>query len=651
MKKIGSGFYFALFFVIFKSAFLFAENSIELKADVDQDRVSLGDTFVVTVSIQSSESVNIDEPQLPQLSGLALLGKDENTSVQQSLISTPQGMDWKTLRKKNFFYRFQAAQVGRIQLDPIEVVINGKLFQTRPILVEVLPEGQRPAPQVPQESEEESLEDRFLREQDEIFNQLLRRHLMPQVPQVPNAPRGQKAPEYRSLPTNPNEAFFIQLEVDKTSVYEGEQVTATWYLVTRGQMETLDRAKFPALKGFWKEIIEENPQIQFYEEVINGVPYRKALMATHALFPIRAGKAIIDEFTVKSRIRLPTAGFGMGFGRAYEYTKSSKRLELKVKPLPLDGRPAEFTGAVGNFEVLSQLESGPQFYVNQPVSLKVRFEGEGNAKTLELPMIQWPEGFELYDTKNESRFFKDGRSYKEFQILVIPRKEGPLQIPEIRFAYFNPKTEKYESKTSPAIMINVLPETQNKVSESKNFLGFQIEPQKPKVMSLPPLQKIFQQQSQRSQVSGSVWLGAFSVVFLGLFGFAGYTLRPKSRTLNLRNELQKKFSIIRPAAKKGDYRKTGIEVVNIINFLLAEVTSHKGEKLEIEKMIAMLPPELRAQCGVQLANHYDKAQIYGFAPESAINQSQLSLELPQFVKESEVVIFQVCDAWKPKGTN
>ncbi len=650
MKKIGSIFYLGLISILINTSVSLAQNPIDVKADVDQDRVALGDTFVVTVSIQTSESVNIDEPQLPQLSGMALLGKDENTSVQQSLVSTPQGMDWKTQRKKNFFYRFQAAQVGRIQLDPIEVVINGKLYQTRPLLIEVLPEGQRPEPQIPKESDDESLEDRFLREQDEIFNQLLRRHLTPQVPQIPNAPRGKKAPEYRSLPTNPNEAFFVQLEVDKTAVFEGEQVTATWYLVTRGQMETLDRAKFPALKGFWKEIIEENPQIQFYEEVINGVPYRKALMATHALFPIRSGKAIIDEFTVKSRIRLPSTGFGMGFGRAYEYTKSSRRLELNVKPLPLEGRPSEFTGAVGNFEVLSQLESGPQFFVNQPVGLKVRFEGEGNAKTLELPMIQWPEGLELYDTKNESRFFKDGRSYKEYQILVIPRKEGSLQIPEIRFAYFNPKTEKYETKTSPAIMITVLPETQNKVTESKNFLGFMTEPQKPKVLSLPSLQKNFQPQNQQSTFAGKIWLGAFTSTLIGLLGFAVYTLRSKSRVLNLRNELQKKFSVILPAAKVGNFRKSGIEVVNVYNFLLAEVTSHKGEKLEIEKMIAMLPPDLRIKCGEKLLKNYEKAQIYGFAPETVFSKTELSQDLLRFVEESRELIFEICDAWKPKGS-
>lgn len=645
MIKIGK-----LFFSFYLFPFLlWAQNSVQVTVDVDRDRVALGDTFIVTVSVQSNEMVNNEEPQLPQLNGMALVGREENTAVQQSLQSTPQGMDWKTLRKKNYFYRMQAAQVGRLQLDPIEVVVEGKLYQTRPLLIEVLPAGEKPEPNGAQGAqEEESPEERFLREQDEIFNQLLRRHMIPQVPQAPGRAPREKEPEYRSLPTNPNEAFFVQLEVDKTSVYEGEQVTATWYLVTRGQMETLDRAKFPALKGFWKEIIEENPQIQFFEEVINGIPYRKALMATHALFPIRAGKAIIDEFTVKSRIRMPSAGFGMGFGRAYEYTKSSKRLEIQVKALPLEGRPREFTGSVGQFEVMSQVDQTVKHYVGQPISVKVRFEGEGNAKTLELPLIEWPEGLELYDTKNESRFFKDGRSYKEFQILVIPRKEGELQIPEIRFAYFNPKTEKYETKVAPAIAMQVLPEAEGKKSDSGSFLGLDSPAQAPRVLSLPGLQKDWQPSVHKGQLAQNLWMGLFFSGFLGLLGFGYYELRPRSRSWDLKKTLEMKMTHIHKQAELKNFRQVGAEVVNACNLLLAEVTSHKGEILEIKRMLDLLPPELRAKSAAELESIYEKAQVYGFAPEDVINQQSLHEDLPKFAKRAEAIIMQVCESWKPR---
>lgn len=96
----------------------------------------------------------------------------------------------------------------------------------------------------------------------------------------------------------------------------------------------------------------EVPAIQFYQEVLNGVPY-KLVLARHALFPLKAGETYIDEFKIKSKVRLPMQGWGMN-PKAYEYTKSFQRVKIKVKPLPTEGRPADFTGAIGKFPNQSQ---------------------------------------------------------------------------------------------------------------------------------------------------------------------------------------------------------------------------------------------------------------------------------------------------------
>lgn len=619
---------------------------VQVSAALDVDRIPLGDTFVVIVTVQSSGTVQVDEPGLPQVTGMQLIQRTENTSVQQSLSSTPQGMDWKTIRRQQFNYHFQATQLGQLSVDAIEVVVNGKLYQTKPLLIEVLPENQRPQ----RPKADDDLEEKLLQEQDDIFDQLLRRHMMPQGrPQFPGptgpGAQNQKEPEFRSMPTNANEAFFIQLEVDKKSVYEGEQVKATWYLVTRGQMESLDRAKFPSLKGFWKEIIEENPQIQFYEEVINGTVYRKALMATHALFPIKAGKAIIDEFTVKSRVRMPMSGFGFGFGRAYEFTKSSKRLEIDVKPLPLEGRPKEFTGAVGQFEVTSQVDGTGPFFVNQPVNVKIRFEGVGNAKTLDLPLIEWPEGIELYDTKNESRFFKDGRSYKEFEVLLIPRKEGPLNIPQINFAFFDPETEKYVTKSTAPISLELLPDIGHKNEASGSFLGKKNEV-KPIILSMPALQTTLSQKA--SQTTLSFWPILFLLSALGLFGYGFQQLRPQDKAVSLRKKLDGKFQKISELAKKNDFRQVGAEIVNTSNFVLAEVTSFKGEKLEIQKMIDQLPPQIRESSADSLLKMYEKAQVFGFAPDDILNSMKSQENLQQFCLDAQKILNLVCVSWRPK---
>ncbi|HWU45055.1 MAG TPA: BatD family protein, partial [Bdellovibrio sp.] len=455
-----------------------AQAAISVQSSVDRNEMSMNDTFTVNVSVVTSEDVDVQEPRVPTLTDFDLLKNWTQTAVAQKLIQGARGMEFETQRRKEFLYMLAPKQAGTLSVPSFEVVVGGKVYRTQPIVIKISQGGggqaqqqQRPSkksgpglPRMPH-GFEDPFED-MDRAEEEIFNQLLqqRQRLMQQMQQQEpgNLPPdnfygalngGMKNPAYRSLPTNPNEAFFISVELDKTEAYEGEQITANWYVYTRGQMETLDRLKFPDLRGFWKEIIEEVPAIQFTEELVNGVPWKKALLASHALFPIKAGTAVVDEYKIKSRVRLPAQGYGF-LGKPYEYTKSSARIPIKVKPLPTEGRPSDFSGAVGQFELHATVEN-PTVPVNQPFSLKVRFEGAGNAKLIDLPPLNLPGILEQYDTKSDAKFFKNGRSFKEFEVLVIPRQEGDITLPALSVSMFDPSTSKYYTRKTQPIVLKV----------------------------------------------------------------------------------------------------------------------------------------------------------------------------------------------------
>ena len=115
----------------------------------------------------------------------------------------------------------------------------------------------------------------------------------------------------RPLPQGPSqdradvdggELFFIDVEVDKNQVYEGEQVTATYYIYSRGRVTEIDTLKYPTLAGFWKEDIELATRLNFRPTIINGIRYNRALLASYALFPIKAGKAVIDPYKAKCKV-------------------------------------------------------------------------------------------------------------------------------------------------------------------------------------------------------------------------------------------------------------------------------------------------------------------------------------------------------------
>ena len=59
-------------------------------------------------------------------------------------------------------------------------------------------------------------------DEEDLFSQLLRRGGPP-----PSAGS-------RTLPINPQEAFFIQVDTDKEEAYVGEQITVSFYIYTRG---------------------------------------------------------------------------------------------------------------------------------------------------------------------------------------------------------------------------------------------------------------------------------------------------------------------------------------------------------------------------------------------------------------------------------
>lgn len=626
-----------------------ATPTVSVQATVDRNEMGLGDSVQVTVSVTSSESVDVQEPRVPNLNGFNLLNSGSSTSTSTKLVQGPNGMQFQTQKRYDFIYLLGAQQKGKITIPAFEVQVNGKNYFTKPIVMTVLPEGsgatlaprgQRPGlPQGVLPDEED------IDEADRLLQEMMRN-------------RGQLPadPQFRTAPKNQNEAFFIQLELDKKEVYEGEQITASWYILTRGALMSLDRLKFPDLKGFWKEIIEEVPALNFSQEIINGVAYKKALLASHALFPIKAGDVVIDEYKVKASVALPTNPFSsFGLGKPYTYTKSSERVPIKVHPIPTENRPTDFAGAVGNFTVNAAVE-GDKFYVNQPLSLKVRFEGEGNAKMIELPALSLPSIVEVYDTKSESKFFKNGKSYKQFDVLVIPRQKGLLEIPVMSFSFFDSKTKKFVTTKTQAMRIEVLEALAGTMSENARL---KLDLDQPKSTVSENILVPYASLESASWISLDgpqakwVWIFIYLVIAIVLLWKAKKELFELKQKKDIIKEVKKRLQLLQQQVKSADYRKFGTSGVNLLYLVLNEVSSssvmQNDEKLSqstnssLEQWLQEAPPTLRNKHGdgiVKLMNHL---QSLSFAPESALGNAKSQGGLKEQLDLLEKLIFQLLE--------
>lgn len=630
MTKIGS--IFCLIFFI--STCVSAAGQVQVNGLVESNDVGVGQQFLYSVEVSSGEAVNSEDPTVPVLDGMKALNMSTSSSTSTKMVQGQNGWQFDSVRKVIYTFNMVATKKGNLTIPPFTVAVDGKNYQTKPVQLHVSDHPSqanrrgRPGIQQGLPPGMPNIDD-LLDDPDELYNQLLQRRFGQQGGQA-HTPGGQAMPDIEP-PKNPNELLSIQTVVDKRQVYEGEQITVSWYLLVRGNLISLDRTKFPDLKGFWKEIIEEVPALQFQQEVINGQVYRRALLASHALFPIKDGTAMIDEFQIKGQVQVPTSSFGLGGGPAYTFTRSSERIPIKVLPLPKEGRPQDFTGAVGQFNVQAILENNI-LPVNQPFSLKIRFEGSGNAKLIEMPAIQWPASLEVYDTKQESKFFKNGQSYKQFDITLIPRQVGEITTPPISVSLFDPQKKTYYTRTIEPIQLKVQQGSDTPSIDSQRVgSAKKVEPAKPQMPA--PVGVMEAELLSPAQIHWA--LGAF---YLFVFGFLGNMTYQQLLRKNLKKDLAKviknRVKMAEAAAHKSDHRKAAVIMVNLMGEVLGEISGQGGSDREIAKMLELSPPSVRRNLGADIAKLADTLQTLSFAPEEFLGKLKGTDSLMSLISET-----------------
>ena len=73
--------------------------------------------------------------------------------------------------------------------------------------------------------------------------------------------------------------------------------------------------------------------------------------------------------------------------------------------------------------------------------------------------------------RKESKFFKSGNSYKEFEVLLIPRKEGSFVVPAFSVSTFNPETAQYEPHETREYSLVVNPSAEGAVIPEGSYVG------------------------------------------------------------------------------------------------------------------------------------------------------------------------------------
>ncbi len=613
-------FVFVLLPLFYFPAFAQDGKGIEVTAGVDRNQVGVGDVINLTISISAQESVNVDDPGFPNIPGFELINSSTGVETRSSFTNGR----FVTQQSRNFNYMLTVVKPGNIQIPAIPITVDGKAYPTKPIAITVSNQRKNPNQQAGRPGNNRPDPLGMLDEEEELFNQILQRNF-PGARQMPGQPQG-------GPPVNPNDAFFIQAEVDKQKVYVGEQVIVGFYLYTRGQIRDIDTLKYPDLKGFWKEELEMATRLNFEQTVINNIPYQRALLVSYALFPIRPGKAKVDPYKAKCTVLTPT---NFGFGRPYQFTKASREIAIEVEDVPVNDRPSNFTGAVGRFRLTAQFEP-PAGITNQPVTLRVRFEGQGNAKLIELPKIDLPPGFELYDQKSQAKFNKDGTSFKEFEVLVIPREPGAFKIPPMSVAVFDPESKKFTNVSSQPLDITVT--GTGSAAPGATPAPVTASPARDEGPKLPALATDLNRYSSDPVALSIVTIILYLSVALFLIYFGWRRLRRKPKKVSLELVLGRRLKKIREHIAAKEFRRAGVEMTNASYYILGQLSDQGGANLQLSLLLEKTPPSLRNELAVPIQNLLTQCEALSFAPEAMIGDMSQNARLEALSKEFERVM-------------
>ena len=258
--------------------------------------------------------------------------------------------------------------------------------------------------------------------------------------------------------------LFITATASKTNVFEQEAFVLTYKIYTRESNLQLNNAKLPDFKGFHSQEIEMTTNARWTPEHYRGRNYYTTVYRQFVLFPQQSGKLYIDPAQFQMTIGKPVQSddpfdaFFNGGSNVIEIKKSiaTPKIAINVSPLPA-GKPAVFSGGVGEFTVSSSINS-KELKTNDAITIKLVISGTGNLKLISNPEIKFPEDFEVYDPKvdNQVRLTREGLTgNRVIEYLAIPRHAGTYKIPGVSFSYFDIRSKSYKTLKTEEYVVNI----------------------------------------------------------------------------------------------------------------------------------------------------------------------------------------------------
>lgn len=533
------------------SSLVFPQSSaqnIEVTAEVDSPTALVGEDITYTVTVKGANLPDNISPNVEGLDtpGLLLI----STAQQRSLLSGSSFtiiINGKTIKQdKNaeeilqFAYVLRPQRPGGFRIGPATVTIGGQTYKSNVVTFDVSTQ--------------------------------------------PTAPSG----------VSGRAPVFLHAEVNPTRTFVGESILVKFYLFAEPDHEIVDLGRFelPKLDGFMKTDLETPNKYKVIQQMLGNKPYNAIYLGRMILFPINAGRLTVGSMKMEYLER-QIAGTNPFFGpqyRQYQGMLESAPVPIEVLPLPADGKPANFSGAVGKFTMKARLDR-TTIVAGESVNLEITIEGTGNLESTNLPTLNLPAEFQSYPPEKQDQRTVIGEqvhSTRTIKYILIPQKEGAYPLGTVEFSYFDLQEGVYKNLQTPLPTITVNPSGtistafSVKPLEEIQTLGKDIQYIKPDAEFL---------ENQATPFYKTKWYVAIHVIPLFLLGGAFLLNRRKtklktdeafSRRISALPSAKKRLKRAEDFAKRGTHADLYQELSEVILNFIADMMNLKSAGLTTE---------------------------------------------------------------------
>lgn len=270
-------------------------------------------------------------------------------------------------------------------------------------------------------------------------------------------------------------SIHLVAEVSKNNPYLNEAITVVYklYVAPNTGVSNWREIDNPRFNDFWSQNIDVKG-LKVENGTYKGEDYRFVVLRKTVLYPQKTGKLEIEPLSLDITVEVPTNRrdiFGARLMAKANKTVSAGSRTIDVKPLPTEGKPADFTGAVGDFE-FNVITTKSELNASESLQARVEVKGKGNLRLFEIPKLTLPSSLEVYEPEHGENVVTNLGGMQgsiSDSYTIVPQYKGKYPIPSISFSYFDLKSESYKQISSGEIVINVLEGPTNSSASDNNI--------------------------------------------------------------------------------------------------------------------------------------------------------------------------------------